>query len=207
MGHAYYLNPIYLFLLMLWAGCHWHAMPEPATVASGPPVALGPLENPLVIPAADRDFVWDQLVDTLDDYFPIEREQRVQQIGDTLVRGRITTHYKTGSTVLEPWQLDSSTPYEKWHSTFQSIRRRATVEVTPVPAGYQVAVEVQKELEDVDRPENSPVGVGTPQFSGTLLRIEPPPPPNAGRLGWIPLGRDVELEQAILADIQSRIAG
>src|SRR5947207_1763993 len=40
----------------------------------------GPLQNPMFIPAVDRDLLWNQTVDSVDDYFRIEREDRVRVI-------------------------------------------------------------------------------------------------------------------------------
>src|SRR5262245_61301986 len=34
----------------------------------------GPLQNPLFIPPVDRELLWNQTVDAVDDYFRIERE-------------------------------------------------------------------------------------------------------------------------------------
>ena len=74
----------------------------------------------------DREFIWNQCVDVVDDYFRIEREQRVRLDAGVLTEGQIDTHPTTGSTLFEPWRNDSTRGYEKWHATLQSIRRKAT---------------------------------------------------------------------------------
>ena len=66
-----------------------------------------------------------QAVDAVDDYFRIEREERVRLIGGVLTEGRIDTFPIIGSTIFEPWRKDSTPGYEKVHATLQSIRRRA----------------------------------------------------------------------------------
>jgi hypothetical protein len=167
--------------------------------------APGPLENPLFIPAMDREFLWNQTVDSVDDYFRIEREERVRLIAGVLTEGRIDTFPLTGSTVLEPWRTDSTPGYEKWHATFQSIRRRATVRVIPAEGGYLLDVVVQKELEDLDRPENATAGGATLRYDGSLVRQEGAPGRHSITLGWIPIGRDVTLEQRLLSDIRGRL--
>src|SRR5262245_42375501 len=47
------------------------------SAVSGP----GGIENPLFIPLVDRELLWNQTVDAIDDYFRIEREDRVRMIG------------------------------------------------------------------------------------------------------------------------------
>ena len=134
--------------------------------------------------------MWNQTVDAVDDYFRIEREDRVRLIGGVLTEGRIDTFPTIGSTMFEPWRSDSTPGYEKLHATLQSIRRRATVRVIPTEGGYLLDVVVQKELEDLDKPEHATAGGATLRHDGTLVRQEG----RAGRfsvtLGWIPIGRD-----------------
>ena len=36
----------------------------------------GAIQNPLFLPPVDREFLWNQTVDSVDDYFRIEREER-----------------------------------------------------------------------------------------------------------------------------------
>ncbi len=163
------------------------------------------IENPLFVPAMDREFIWNQTVDAVDDYFRIEREERVRLIGGVLTEGRIDTHPSTGSTLLEPWRNDSTPGYEKWHATLQSIRRRATVRVIPTEGGYLIDVHVLKELEDLDKPEHATAGGATQRHDGSLVRQEGAAGRYSATLGWIPIGRDLTLEQQILADLQARL--
>jgi hypothetical protein len=165
----------------------------------------GPIQNPMFIPAVDRELLWNQTVDAVDDYFRIEREDRVRQVGGVLTEGRIDTFPTIGSTLLEPWRNDSTRGYEKLHATFQSIRRRATLRVIPTEGGYLLDVTVQKELEDLDKPENATAGGSTLRHDGTLVRQEGPPGRFTVTLGWIPIGRDISLEQRILADVSGRL--
>jgi hypothetical protein len=164
------------------------------------------IENPLFVPAMDREFLWNQSVDAVDDYFRIEREERIRLIGGVLTEGRIDTFPLSGSTILEPWRRDSTRGYEKWHATLQAIRRRATVRVMPTEGGYLLDVVVQKELEDLDKPENATAGGATLRYDGTLVRQQGAPGRFSVNLGWIPIGRDCSLEQRILADISERLA-
>ncbi|HEX5102649.1 MAG TPA: hypothetical protein VFV87_02485 [Pirellulaceae bacterium] len=163
------------------------------------------IENPLFVPPMDRECLWNNAVDVVDNYFRIEREERVRLIGGVLTEGRIDTFPQSGSTILEPWRTDSTPGYEKWLATLQSIRRRATVRVIPIEDGYLLEVIVQKELEDLDKPENATAGGATLRYDGSLIRQQGAPGRHAVTLGWIPIGRDQSLEQRILAQISQRL--
>ncbi|MCC7086682.1 MAG: hypothetical protein IT427_16910 [Pirellulales bacterium] len=190
-------------------------LPEGAT-----PMSVEP-QNNVVVPAVNRDFAWDQVVDVVDDYFEIEREDRVKQVGDILTEGSIDTFPLTGATLLEPWRHDSVGWYERLESTLQSIRRRAFVRVIPDEHGYFVDVTVIKELEDLPQPEKASAGAATFRYDTSLQRdtefaTDPyripgdparPVGPRTPTVGWIPLGRDTMLEQALLAEIRARLGG
>jgi hypothetical protein len=187
---------------LLVAGCgHFRLPAGPQAALAGPQLR----ENPLFVPAMDSEFLWNQAVDALDDYFRIEREERVRLIGGVLTEGRIDTFPITGSTIFEPWRRDSTPGYEKLHATLQSIRRRATVRVIPIEGGYLLDVVVQKELEDLNKPEHATAGGATLRHDGTIVRQEGASGRYSTTLGWIPLGRDVTLEQRILADLAARL--
>ena len=181
-------------------------------------------QSSIVLPPSDRDLVWDQIVDVVDDYFDIDQEERVKLIGGELTEGRIDTFPLTGATLLEPWRRDSVGFYERLESTMQSIRRRGFVRVIPNTngtPGYLVDVTVIKELEDVPQPIKASAGAATFRYDTSLQRdtefdTDPnripgdPARPNGPRtptIGWIPLGRDPLLEQQIVAKIQSRLGG
>jgi len=186
-----------ILVLFFTTGCHG--------LFRGPPGGVRPIDNPLFIPPVDRELLWNQTIDAVDDYFRIEREDRVRLIGGILTEGRIDTFPTIGSTMFEPWRRDSTPGYEKLHATLQSIRRRGTIRVIPAEAGYLIDVVVQKELEDLDKPEHATAGGATLRHDGTLVRQEGSPGRYSVTLGWIPIGRDVTLEQRILADISARL--
>jgi hypothetical protein len=157
----------------------------------------------------DREFLWNELVATVEQFgFRIEREERVRQVGDVLVEGRIETFPVDSPTLLEPWRRGSPAGYERLESTLQSIRRRASLRVIPTGGGFLIEAVVVKELEDVNRPEQATVGEATFRHDGSLVRPEETAESGGPvTLGWIPLGRDLVLEQAILAEAQARIGG
>ena len=161
--------------------------------------------NPLELPPANDQFVWSQVIDAVDDYFRIAREQPVQNADGIIMDGHLETVYKTGSSILEPWQKDSTAGFERLQSTLQSVRRKATVIVRPRGAAYTLEVVVLKDLEDTDRSQNSTEINAVQRHDGTLLRKDNAIDNSPRTLGWIPLGRDTSLEQVILRDIFARI--
>jgi hypothetical protein len=185
-----------------------------------PTVSQSAVPNPILVPVTDHDVAWDNLVDVVDDYFKIEREDRVRLIGNFLNEGQIETFPQTGATLLEPWRGDSANFYERLESTLQSIRRRAIVRVIPDASGYLVDVTVLKELEDVPRPMYATTGGAVFRYDNSVERqteVEPSlsrqigdqaRPVAAPRepAGWIGLGRDAALEQELLLRIHDRLA-
>jgi hypothetical protein len=193
-------------------------VPPQALTAEGwqaPP----PLTNPLIVPVVDRDFTWDQIVDIVDDYFKIEREERVRQTGEILTEGRIDTFPQTAATIFEPWRGDSVGFNERWLSTLQSYRRMAQLRVIPVANGYQIEIQVLRELENLPRPMHATAGSATFRHDtsperrtepepilGREVGDDPRPVANAiPALGWIPEGRDPALENVILGRISRRL--
>ena len=194
----------YVCCVVLLAGCgleqRLHGLhqggPQPQAVLA---------QNPLYVPLSDREFLWNQLVDTIDDYFDIEREERVRLVGGVLTEGQLETYPQPGATFLEPVAKDSSVGFQRRFASMQSIRRRAVVHVKPqVDGGYLVDVAVFSELEDVAQPEHSTVNVGGPAHRRALRRPDSERYSSPTTLGWIPVGRDTTLEQRILAEFRGR---
>jgi hypothetical protein len=197
-------------------------LPEGAVIGPGGPVMPGPPpapRNAVVIPPLDADLVWTKMVDVTDDFFKVHSEQRVVFANGVPTEGRIETFPQTGATILEPWRGDSVGWSERWESTLQSIRRVATMRLTPDAAGWRVEVEVEKELEYLSRPMRATTGgasfrnddslyrYGTPlptlgQQVGDQPRPVASPTPN---LGWIPMGRDPRLEQKMLGRLLAKL--
>jgi len=176
----------------------------PSGPIQGP--AGGFCDNPVFLPHASHERVWETVVDVVDDHFKIEREEPVRLIGDVLTEGRLDTFPLVGSTILEPWHGDSANGYEKLESTLQSIRRRAEVRVIPDEGGYWVEVAVFKELEDAIRPADATAGAAAFRHDGTLSRVVSPVGEEEINEDWVPLGRDPALEQRIIGQLQARLS-
>ena len=187
--------------LLSMPGCA-NNVPAPNLAAASVPA----YENPMLVAVADRDLLWHALVDVVDDYFTIDREEPVRLVGEVLTEGRIDTFAEGGSTYFEPWRLDAANSYEKWEGTLQSIRRLATVRVLPSANGFFVEVAVFKELEDVPRPDRSTTAQATFRNDNSLLRPTQPVGERITSAGWIPLGRDAALEQRMLDQLRMRLA-
>ncbi|MDC0935410.1 hypothetical protein OAS39_03910 [Pirellulales bacterium] len=176
----------------------------PFAPAAAPP----PGSHPLHVNVQNREWAWEQIVDIVDDYFRIERERQVQLVGDVLTEGRIDTYPQLGGTVVEPHLLDSVGRYNRWESTFQTIRRRATVRVIPDATGYLIDVEVHKEMEDLPQPELSTAGAAAFRNDSSLpSRLDRESSRTALSDFWIPLGRDIALEEDMKARLRACMGG
>lgn len=172
----------------------------------GPVPAAQTAANPLIVPMMDRWFVMDEISDEVDDYFRVKREERIRVVDGIMSEGWIETWPRMGSTLLEPWHHDSTRGYEKVHATLQTVRRQAKIRVIPTGDSYAIDVKVFKELEDNDRPIGSPLG-GNAMRSDNSLDVDRQDDLTFGDTrAWIPMGRDISLEQRILRNIQQRLA-
>ncbi len=186
-------------LLLIVPGC-WMAAPGPTLQTAVP------YDNPTLLAISDHETAWETVVDVVDDYFNIKDEEPVRIVGNVLTEGRIDTFPTVGSTMFEPWHHDSVGPYEQLESTLQSIRRRAHVRVMPAQGGYWVVVAVFKDLEELSRPTQSTAGAATFRNDSSLTRVADPVGSQATTEGWICLGRDLALEQRMIAQLQARTA-
>jgi hypothetical protein len=168
----------------------WHA-PSVQRIFAPRPIA----NNPLAVPTADFESLWNKTVAIVDKYFDIESENRLART--------IKTQPQMGATLLEPWAFDSVKIQDRVEASLQTIRRVAIIHIDPAPSGgFLVKVEVYKFLEDMVKPDRQAAGraVFTNDFPANRTRevVGPVPAP----LGWIQRGRDLDLEQAILAGIR-----
>ena len=170
------------------------SLPDFAQVFRQPP----PLPNPLPVPAMDFEVLWNKTVAEVNKHFPIAYENR-------LVRTIRSDQLMTG-TLIEPWTPDAVTFHDRLEATFQTLRKFAVVHIEPAPTGgYLVKVEVNKELEDMVKPASQPAGRAAFYNDFPVNRTRDVVGTVPTPLGWIWMGRDTNLEQAILAGIRDAL--
>ncbi|MBL8849720.1 MAG: hypothetical protein JNG89_08545 [Planctomycetaceae bacterium] len=182
-----------LVVCLFAAGCQMPGAPWQSTV---------PAANPLGVWAGNDDVLWERTVDVLHDYqFQIVREDRLARV--------IETEYKVGSGCLEPWHHDSVGPYNRLESTLQSVRRRIRITLLPSDGGsrYAVSVEAFKEREDLPGIAANSAGAATFSESTPLKRDLNPVVGQSKPSRWIPVGRDLDLEQALLHSLRAAYTG
>jgi hypothetical protein len=196
-------------LVIFLAGCgQMDRLPK--TTLSIPSIPLSPktrLANPINVNTQDSEFLWNQIVDTVEDYFPrIKSEQRPTRDATQWIEGKLETYPEVGATYLEPWRKDALEGYQRWQSTLQTMRRTANIRVIPINEGFTIAVEVIKELEDVDRSQYSSEGSAIARHDGTVVRSDAALAGQPITLGWIRQENDTDLEQRILREILGRVS-
>ncbi len=152
--------------------------------------------NPLFVSTTNEDFLWERMVETLEDFqFPIRRENRQSRV--------IETDYKVGASLFEPWHGDSVGFTNRLESTLQSVRRRVVVTMIPSDQqpGYTVSVEAYKEFEDLPGVAANSPGGATFLESKPLDRDLNLVVGQSAPSGWMWAGRDYQLEQSIVGQL------
>lgn len=152
-----------------------------------------PHENPIYIPQGPMAYarVFETTEDILSDYFDIAYANRYD--------GRIETHPTIAPGIERWWRPGSPDLYQRLLAYYQTIRHRAVVSITTADdGGYFVDVKVLKELEDLPMPTAAMSGDATFRLEATVQRQFEVIAPEFTMTGWIPIGRDVKLEQVIL---------
>jgi hypothetical protein len=160
--------------------------------------AAAPAPNPMLVMATNEEVLWERTVDVLHDYhFEIASENRFSRV--------IETEYRTGAGLLEPWHHDSVGYGNRLESTLQSVRRKVFVRLIPpeTGGGYIVSVEAHKEFEDLPGVAANSAGGATFQENTPLERDLNQVVGQSTPSGWIPSGRDIALEQAIVDSLQA----
>jgi len=139
--------------------------------------------------------VFEHVLDVVDDYFAICYANRYD--------GRIETHPMVAPGLGQPWKRGSPDFPQRLLATLQSMRHRGIVLIRPAENdGFFVEVKVYKELEDLPRPSQAIAGAASFRSDNTVQRrFEVVDAVGAGK-GWIAVGRDHKMEQAILERIR-----
>ncbi len=190
MSHCRFLTGILIALLC--AGCA-------GGLSSWRTVGVVPVKaaNPLFVSTTNEDFLWERMVETLEDFqFPIRKENRQSRV--------IETDYKVGASLFEPWHGDSVGFSSRLESTLQSVRRRVVVTMIPSDQqpGYTVNVEAYKEFEDLPGVAANSPGGATFLESKPLDRDLNLVVGQSAPSGWMWAGRDYQLEQSIVGQLR-----
>jgi hypothetical protein len=171
------------------------------------PVVDNRLPNPVFVSTTSPDAAWEAMAEAVASIFPIQSERRAVATQGSFTEGAFETPWQTGATIFEPWRRDSAGAFNRWQSTLQTIRRRANVRVVPVSGGYEVGVRVDKQLEDLVRPERATAGAASLRNDSSLPTDRLNPPSTVlGSDRWIDIGRDEPLEQRLLGRIRDAVA-
>jgi hypothetical protein len=122
------------------------------------------------------------------------------------LEGTLSTQYKVGSGILEPWHQESVGMANRLESTAQPIRRKVLIHFVRVEGGYLVSVEALKEIEDLAAPTPNSPGNSTFRDTYPLQRDLNLVVGQSTPSGWIPRGHDVALEQDIAARLRAAYA-
>jgi hypothetical protein len=191
-----------LLIVAAWAA----ALTALAGCASGPlvdnPVLLHPeddaaVENPVYIPLGPQSYgaVFEKVLCVVDSYFEIGYMNRYE--------GRIETLPRIAPGIEQPWKPSTPDCYERLLATFQTMRHRAVVLISPAnDGGFFVKVTVFRELEDLPRPSRMTAGAAAFRTDQTVERQFEVIDPSVFDSTWIPVGEDHAFEQKILAQLK-----
>jgi hypothetical protein len=183
-------------LTLLLGGCVSGPMVEnPVPLMAVPP---GAASSPVFLPQSVLGYprVFEKSLDVIGDYFEID------PCGTNRYAGVIRTLPKIAPGIEQPWKPGSPSLYQRLLAFKQTIRHRAVVEIaTGRDGGYFVDVKVFNELEDLAQPSRVTAGMATFRLETTVERQFEVVEPGQFDTAWIPIGRDVALEQKILERI------
>ncbi len=162
------------------------------------PEFCGPrVENPVYVPLGPQSYgnVFEKVIDIVDEYFEIAYANRYD--------GTIRTFPQISPGFEQFWKPGSPDFDQRLEATLQTIRHRADIVIQAAEdGGYFVSVTVYKELEDLPRPVRATAGAATFRSDNTVERQYEVIDPTVFESNWIPLGRDLPLEQEILQKIK-----
>ncbi len=171
------------------------------------------MPNPIEIDRVEYTRMYRAAVDVLQDYgFRLNRHSHRF--------GLITTQHQDAPSAFEPWRPANTSASQAWENTLNHQRYQAVVSIEPVdtnpskrpreqaataqPASYRLRVEVF--IERHQTPGQRLNGSTASPNIYDALDAMPQELKDRGieRAYWLPLGRDPDLEQHILADIVRR---
>ncbi|NBO90709.1 MAG: hypothetical protein EBV06_00085 [Planctomycetia bacterium] len=158
----------------------------------------GTASTPVFLPQSALGYprVFEKCLDVVGDYFEID------PAGTNRYAGIIRTKSRIAPGIEQPWKMGSPSLYQRLLAFKQTIRHRAVLEITTGrDGGYFVDVKVLNELEDLAQPTRATAGQATFRLESTVERQFDVVEPGQFDASWIPIGRDLALEQVILERI------
>lgn len=158
-----------------------------------------------MIPTSDYEGLWSAIAEAVGQTFTIANEEPIRMYDNVLTEGYLETEPKIGASLLEPWHDDSVRFQDRLEATYQTIRRRAIVRVTPESdQGFLVQVSVSCEMEDLPQPIRGITGDVFLPSSISTERILQSDQGTSGSNGWFLFDHDHALEQQLLRQILYR---
>jgi hypothetical protein len=183
-------------MALLLGGCASEPLLDnPVVLRPDPAVAV---DNPLYVPLGPVSYsnVFERVISVITEYFEIRYSNRYS--------GEIITFPRIAPGLDQPWKRGSPDLAQRLEATLQTLRHRAEVKIDPAPdGGFFVSVTVYKELEDLSRPIRATAGAASFRTDNPLERQFEVVDPFVLEGNWIPLGRNVPMEQAILQRIKN----
>jgi len=185
---------------LVWVGAMALATCGCATgpLLDNPGILRPAVENPVYVPLGPQSYgtVFEKVIDIVDEYFEIAYANRYD--------GTIRTFPRISPGFEQFWKAGSPDFDQRLEATLQTIRHRAEILIQAADdGGYFVSVTVYKELEDLPKPVRSTAGAASFRSDNTVERQFEVIDPTVFESNWIPLGRDLPLEQQILQKIRS----
>jgi hypothetical protein len=187
-------------LALLACGCAIY-VPKPLQdnpMPLPPAVPSDCVENPVYVPGGPTAYgqLFEKILDILSDYqFDVAYKDRYD--------GRIETFPRSAPGFERSLIPGNPGLEERWIATLQSIRQRVIVLIQVANnGGFFVEVKVFKELEDLPRPAHASAGAAAFRSDNTVERQYSVIDATIFEASWIPIGRNIPLEQALLQQIK-----
>jgi hypothetical protein len=162
-----------------------------------PTAPTASVENPVFVPLGGFSYgqVFERAIDVVAEYFEIAEYNRYD--------GRIETFPRIAPGLERFWKPGSPDFDQRLYATLQTVRHRATVLIQPAQnGGFFIQVTVYKELEDLARPIRAWAGAAIFRGEQSIERQFEVIDETHFEGNWIPIGRDVLLEQVILQKLK-----
>jgi hypothetical protein len=182
--------------LGLLSGCTTAPLLDNPLPVSGP-ITEGEA-NPLFVPQGPMSYnkIFEHVLNVLADFgFEI--------LDANAYEGRVDTFPRIAPGYVEFLKPGNPDPYERFLSTLQTYRHRVSVLIQPSQnGGFFLHVTVLKELEDLPRPTRATSGAAIFRTYNDIERQFTVIDPTLFESNWIPKGRDLAVEQALLQKLK-----